>query len=106
MLEYQKITKKAAFQLLENHENLLICSIWKNENYCKDLLLKQYKNLKNQINDLEKPEYRSIIKKQSNAVQFNNGSWLYYNDFKKAYLLDNNFMILSKEENSIIYYLN
>ena len=49
---------------MENHENLLICSIWKEENYCKDLLLKQYKNLKNQINDLKNPEYRKIIKKQ------------------------------------------
>lgn len=106
MLEYQKITKKAAFQLLENHKNLLIGSIWKNENYCLNLLFEKHENIKNQINDLKNHEYRKIIKKQSNAVQFNDGSWLYYNDFKKAYLLDNNFMILSKEENSMVYYLN
>lgn len=94
MLEFQKITKKESLELLEKNNSFLIQSIFKDESYVFDLVKNRYNDIEEYCKKTRSIEKRYCIKKQSNAMQFSNGSWLYFNDFQKAYKY-NNWIILS-----------
>ena len=101
-MELTAITKQQAIKLLESKENFLIQSIFKPLEAIKDLILDKYTKVNNQLNN-SNINFRKCIKKQSNALKFSiNDSWLYFNSFKKAYILKD-WLILTSDDNTIIY---
>lgn len=93
MEEWERITKKEFINELSNRESALLGS-WMN--------LKEDSQMVTQvINALfefdKKPtRIRKPYRKQSNAMQFDNGNWLYFNEISKCYR-HNNVIISIKE---------
>ena len=68
----------------------------------KDIIINNYENINNDINNDKNIIFRKCIKKQSNAMQFDNSSWLYFNSFNECFLY-NDWLILTSEDNTMIY---
>ena len=101
-MELTTITKTEAINLLINKENYLIQSIFKPLEEIKELILDKHTKINNQLNNLN-INFRKCIKQQSNALKFSvNDSWLYFNSFKKAYILKD-WLILTSDDNTMIY---
>lgn len=91
---FEKITKKEFLKLLEAKKNVLLYS---NFNMSEEASVNVMNWLYNY--DVEKIDVQSArfcVKKQSNAIKFNTGSWLYFNNIKKCY--QHNNIIVSFEE--------
>lgn len=102
MKDFKKITKKESITILESKSNLLLASIWKNLDQTKDNIINNYEDINNDINNDKNANFRKCIRKQSNALQFNNFSWLYFNSFNESFLY-NDWLILTSENNTMIY---
>lgn len=91
---FENITKKQFIETLSKGNNILLYS---NMN----MLEKGFTKIMNALYDLEevKSEYyevRKCVKKQSNAIKFSNGSWLYFNEVHSCYK-HNNIIITINE---------
>ena len=93
MEEWERITKKEFVNELSNRENALLGS-WMNLKEDSQMTTK----LINALFEFdERPKIiRKINKIQSNAIQFDTGSWLYFNDISKCYR-HNDVLITIKE---------
>lgn len=91
--KWKRITKKEFIQELSNRENALLGS-WMN--------LKEDSQIATKILNVlfefdgQARGTKKVYRKQSNAIQFDNGSWLYFNDIAKCYQ-HNNVIITIKE---------
>lgn len=93
MEEWERITKKEFINELSNRENALLGS-WMNLKEDSQMTIKLIKAL---FEFDKKPTgARKPYKIQSNAIQFDTGSWLYFNDISKCYR-HNNIIITIKE---------
>lgn len=88
MKEYQK---KEFINELSNRENALLGS-WMNLKEDSSMTI----NLVNALFDKQPTGVRRPYKIQSNAIQFDSGSWLYFNSISKCYR-HNNILITIKE---------
>lgn len=93
MEEWERITKKEFINELSNRENALLGS-WMNLKEDSPMTIK----LVNALFKFDKQPtgIRKPYKIQSNAIQFDSGSWLYFNDISKCYR-HNNILITIKE---------
>lgn len=90
---FEKITKKEFINELCNNESVRLCSF---VNMDEALSIKVMQSLYNTTEVSQKSEVRTVTRKQTNAIKFNDGSWLYFNDIKKC--LKHNNVILSFNE--------
>lgn len=93
MEEWERITKKEFINELSNRENALLGS-WMNLKEDSPMTIK----LVNALFEFDKQptRVRKPYKIQSNAIQFDSDSWLYFNDISKCYR-HNNILITIKE---------
>lgn len=93
MEQWKKITKKEFINELSNRENVLLGS-WLNVKEDSQIATK----IVNALFEFDKKPTvtRKLYRKQSNALQFDSGSWLYFNDISKCYR-HNNVLITIKE---------
>lgn len=93
MEKWEKITKKEFINELSNRENALLGS-WMNLKEDSQIATK----IVNALFEFDKKPTRikKPYRKQSNAIQFDNGSWLYFNSISKCYR-HNNIIITIKE---------
>lgn len=93
MEEWERITKKEFINELSNRENALLGS-WMNKKEDSQMTIKLINALFN-FNGQPKIT-RKATKIQSNAIQFDTSSWLYFNSISKCYR-HNNVIITIKE---------
>lgn len=93
MKEWERIPKKEFINELSNRENALLGS-WMNLKEDSSMTI----NLVNALFEFDKQPMgvRRPYKIQSNAIQFDSGSWLYFNSISKCYR-HNNILITIKE---------
>lgn len=70
----EQITKKAFIDLLSKNRTILLGSIGNKRHPLHDLISDAVKNFKPVPND----DRRTVKKVQSNAIQFSDNSWLYF----------------------------
>lgn len=91
MKEWERISKKEFINELSNRENALLGS-WMNLKEDSSMTI----NLVNALFDKQPTGVRRPYKIQSTAIQFDSGSWLYFNSISKCYR-HNNILITIKE---------
>lgn len=69
-----KVTKKEFIDLLTSHETEFLGAINNRPNELHDFIADRLRNYKPD----EKSVFRTVVKKQTNSMQFSNGSWLYF----------------------------
>lgn len=93
MEEWERMTKKEFINELSNRESALL-GAWMNLKEDSQMTIKLIKAL------FEFDKQPTVIKKpykiQSNAIQFDTGSWLYFNSISKCYR-HNDIIITIKE---------
>ena len=100
----QKITKKSAIELLESKQNLLIGNFRKPLKEVESLIIEGYDRIHEYfINNEKNVFYRKCIYKQSNALQFNDKSYLYFNGFK-CYAFKE-WLIFTNDDITLVYTL-
>lgn len=107
---FEKITKKEFIETLSTEKNVFLGSFISLNDERKEKILKTALNYSRTIETSDPAYVRYCKHKQSNAIQFSNGSWLYFNgDLKNALFYKHNNIILSYKErvdrfsNDIVY---
>lgn len=89
------ITKKEFIDLLAERKSILLGSFWDLREERKTKIINTAVNYKRTIARSDSDYIRTCIKRQSNALQFSNHSWLYFNTLKGSICFKHNNVILS-----------
>lgn len=95
---FETITKKEFIETLATKNSVLLGSFLNlNEEMTVKIMNTTY-NYSRNIESIDPTCIRKCIRKQSNAIQFSNGSWLYFNDIKGSKLVKHNDILVSYKE--------
>lgn len=92
------ITKKEFIETLATKKNILLGSFLNLGEVRRDKIMKTALSYSRKLEESDKNYVRTCVRKQSNALQFSNGSWFYFNDIKGATCMMHNDIILSYVE--------
>lgn len=95
---FETTTKKEFIETLATKNSVLLGSFLNlNDERAVKIMNTAY-NYSRSIETIDPTYVRKCTRKQSNALQFSNGSWLYFNDIKGSKLVKHNNILLSYKE--------
>lgn len=95
---FTQITKKEFIETLSEKRNVLLGSFMSLDETRATKIMNTAYNYPRKITEVDQSYVRKCIKKQSNALQFSNKSWLYFTDLKNSKLLKHTNVIVSYKE--------
>ncbi len=95
---FETITKKEFIEKLAIKNSVLLGSFLNLKQEKAVKIMNTAYNYSRNIESIDPAYIRKCVRKQSNALQFSNGSWLYFNDIKNSKLLKHGNIILSYKE--------
>lgn len=95
---FEVITKKEFIETLATKNSVLLGSFLNlNDERAVKIMNTAY-NYSRNIENTHPAYIRNCTRKQSNALQFSNGSWLYFNDIKGSKLVKHDNILVSYKE--------
>lgn len=95
---FEIITKKEFIETLATKNSVLLGSFLNlNDERAVKIMNTAY-NYSRDIKNTDPAYIRNCIRKQYNALQFSNGSWLYFNDIAKSKLVKHGDILISYKE--------
>ena len=95
---FETITKREFIETLANKNNVLLGSFLNLDDERAVKIMNTAYNYSRNIETLDPAYVRKCTRKQSNALQFSNGSWLYFNDIAKSKLVKHDNILVSYKE--------
>ena len=95
---FETITKKEFIETLATKNSVLLGSFFNLNDERTVKIMNTAYNYSRGIKTIDPVYIRNCTRKQSNALQFSNGSWLYFNDIKGSKLVKHDNILVSYKE--------